>query len=486
MHADSAGRQAFHPSALTPPRSFRVDARTVGALRSADITALQRRIGNLAVQRLVAALQTAANVRPRLPLQRRVGDSLIVNTDRVQLRKTRSRTADVHPDALRINTLGMELDGRSDNWVKLQVIGMPADDTRPLLGVRGWLTPNQVNVEPGTIKPGTPIEEAPEQFSRLDGELFGDGPSSDDIQQGGLGDCWLLSPLGAIADTTDGARLIREMITPMPGGKYRVRFYRHIGGGKFDAQFVQVTDVFPTDSEGKPLYAENVGALWPLVIEKAYAESRGGYFNIAGGTQYRAYAVVTGHFPTGHALVDSDREGVTRTESGAALLGLLTTAKTKGQPVTAGVPIHTMKEQLQFKRFPYEGTVTYVAQPTRKPSDRVGLSIEYPHGDKTVKQNAFNMPDLKIVHASGDITMLEFTPQSGENRDTIPVQVTYFTSDLGEDRLVGNHAYMVHDVKPDDGTFHLIDPHDNTKVFTVTVEEVTRYGITFYVGDVTH
>ena len=72
-------------------------------------------------------------------------------------------------------------------------------------------------------------------YSVVAGPLFGDNPdpaldvpsSSADMQQGGLGDCYLISALGSIADSSPAA--IENMIIPngVENGmaSWTVRFY---------------------------------------------------------------------------------------------------------------------------------------------------------------------------------------------------------------------------------------------------------------------
>jgi hypothetical protein len=88
------------------------------------------------------------------------------------------------------------------------------------------------------------------------------GPSPNDIEQGQLGDCFLLSSLGAVAKTD--ANFIRQSITSLGDGTYAVEF------GK---TYVRIDGQLPVTSWGSLAYA-NFGAqnsLWAPLMEKAYS-----------------------------------------------------------------------------------------------------------------------------------------------------------------------------------------------------------------------
>jgi hypothetical protein len=107
------------------------------------------------------------------------------------------------------------------------------------------------------------------------------GPSKDDIFQGSVGDCYFVSKLSAWADADPEE--IRRTVAPLGDGSYAVRLYRN---GAPD--YIRVDSDLWTASNGTPTYARpgQEGALWPAIIEKAFAISRrdqGSYESIAGG-----------------------------------------------------------------------------------------------------------------------------------------------------------------------------------------------------------
>lgn len=109
-----------------------------------------------------------------------------------------------------------------------------------------------------------------------------------DVRQGGIGNCWMMAPLAALAQNNPS--LIENMIWPNDDGTYTVRLYEEKFFGGYEAVDIVVTPEFP---EGK-LYNEvseswipanahaGVGdrgkdqvEIWPLLIEKAYAQMQG-------------------------------------------------------------------------------------------------------------------------------------------------------------------------------------------------------------------
>jgi hypothetical protein len=115
---------------------------------------------------------------------------------------------------------------------------------------------------------------------RFSGPLFSaSGPRLSDIDQGGLGDCWLLAGLGAIA--LDNPTAIRQNVVDFGDGTYGVRL---------GSQFYRVDGDLPAASlaSANPSYAGlgAEGSLWAAIVEKAYAHYRTGantYASLEGG-----------------------------------------------------------------------------------------------------------------------------------------------------------------------------------------------------------
>lgn len=111
--------------------------------------------------------------------------------------------------------------------------------------------------------------------------------SSDDIEQGGLGDCWWLAGFGSVADADPDA--IRDMIKPNSNGTYTVEFP--------DGESVTVTPDVVLGENGSPEFADpgSDAVMWPAILEKAYAEKEGSFGEIEGGRASDAMEIVTGN-----------------------------------------------------------------------------------------------------------------------------------------------------------------------------------------------
>jgi hypothetical protein len=150
------------------------------------------------------------------------------------------------------------------------------------------LTPGSKDIDKGKSK-GASGSYA---YSKFSGKAFvkgaGDKDEVDpnDIQQGDLGDCYLLAAMAAIARANPDA--IRRLVSgPNSDGTYNVTIYNDTGGvfkKEYTPKTVKVTPTFPTqgakgDHPGAPAFAERgdfdtAGGgpeLWVMLIEKAYA-----------------------------------------------------------------------------------------------------------------------------------------------------------------------------------------------------------------------
>ena len=177
----------------------------------------------------------------------------------------------------------------------------------------------------GTDLPAIP---AGLSYSAVAGPLYGDNPNpalqiptSNDDEQGCLGDCYLIAALGAIADSSPAA--IENMIIPngVENGiaSYTVRFYyQNNASGPFIADYVTVNALLPGWSNSSLVFAQPGpdGSYWMPIIEKAYAqwnesgrEGRDGqndYESLTGGCMNTVDEQVLGTVATTYSPVASD------------------------------------------------------------------------------------------------------------------------------------------------------------------------------------
>lgn len=132
------------------------------------------------------------------------------------------------------------------------------------------------------------------------GSISPDGISPGDIQQRALGDCYFLAALASVAQ--QHPEVIWDAIKDNGDGTYTVTFYQN---GK--PVEIRVDNEFPVreDSNGnptsQPAYANtgsNPQELWPMIMEKAYAQLDGNsYSKIVGGWPGEAVELLTGRPP---------------------------------------------------------------------------------------------------------------------------------------------------------------------------------------------
>eukprot|EP00598_Pedospumella_elongata_P001962 CAMPEP_0184979376 /NCGR_PEP_ID=MMETSP1098-20130426/9690_1 /TAXON_ID=89044 /ORGANISM="Spumella elongata, Strain CCAP 955/1" /LENGTH=351 /DNA_ID=CAMNT_0027502687 /DNA_START=199 /DNA_END=1251 /DNA_ORIENTATION=+ len=129
--------------------------------------------------------------------------------------------------------------------------------------------------------------------------LFDETIEGTDVCQGALGDCWLLAAFATLCERKTFIQNIFVTQSYNPFGKYTVRLYNPV-----KKQFYNVTidDYVPCDSHGRPLFCKfNGHEMWPLLLEKAYAKSKGSYAAIEGGRPLNAMIELTGY--QGEAMV---------------------------------------------------------------------------------------------------------------------------------------------------------------------------------------
>ena len=162
------------------------------------------------------------------------------------------------------------------------------------------------------------------------GKLFVDGVSHDDVIQGSIADCYLAGALSSIAQADPKA--IENAIKDNGNGTFDVRFFENAGYGK-PMKEVKITvdgdmPMVAGASVGKYAKARDKSELWVGVMEKAYAQWKGGYEAIGNGGH--ASAVLTA--VTGKATTSSNTSSTPANQ----LFKSIQTATTAHKPVTAG------------------------------------------------------------------------------------------------------------------------------------------------------
>jgi len=143
-------------------------------------------------------------------------------------------------------------------------------------------------------EPTMPSEHGEVTFAPVSGSAFrtdGSGavvdPSWRDVDQGNLGDCWLMAASAAIAH--QDPEYIRGRVTPNANGTFDVR----LGSGT-----ETVSAEFPDPSRrlgADPTPNGQSDTLWVALVERAYAQRMGNsYSALDGGDPARALEMLTG------------------------------------------------------------------------------------------------------------------------------------------------------------------------------------------------
>ena len=138
-------------------------------------------------------------------------------------------------------------------------------------------------------------------FARQEGDADEVGPK--DVQQMAVGDCWVMAPAAALASTRDGRALIKNAIAENKDDKgvvtsYTVTLHRpeeHWWGAKTFSEVKITVDAVYAYGHAQARLAGNDHEVWPVVLEKAFAEYLGGYNKLhQGASAARAMELLTG------------------------------------------------------------------------------------------------------------------------------------------------------------------------------------------------
>jgi len=117
-----------------------------------------------------------------------------------------------------------------------------------------------------------------------------DSFSGDDIEQGVLGDCYLLSAISALAEFPGRVQKLFLQKDRNEAGCYVVKLF--CSGEPVE---ICVDDYFPVDRNNRPAFAASKGGeMWVMLIEKAWAKLHGNFINIEGGDTRESLAALTG------------------------------------------------------------------------------------------------------------------------------------------------------------------------------------------------
>lgn len=168
-----------------------------------------------------------------------------------------------------------------------------------------------------------PLAAGPIQNLPINGQIFVNGPSPNDVKQGQIGDCFFLASLASVADSNP--QFIKDSIKQNEDGTFTVRFFDQKG----HPSYVTVANKFAQDSDGLILASStNKKEMWVAIMEKAYAKWEHGIKNIDGGYPAQALTDITGH--------SKNDDIFNRSERANTLFKKIKEAADQNQPMAAG------------------------------------------------------------------------------------------------------------------------------------------------------
>ncbi len=302
------------------------------------------------------------------------------------------------------------------------------------------------------------------------GELFlardgVEGPSVMDVDQGSLGDCYLIAAMGAVAASNPD--IIRDMIDyDASTGQYTVTFQELQRNGRFKPHSEVVDNYLPTRRGGRNRTAYALSdsafdadnqALWPAIIEKAYAQWQGGYHVLdEGGSSARAMQLFTG--------VRSVRESMPSADDVAAMFAGW---QAENKAVVCGsrdwIDQRSVTGLIEGSgEGPYTGELTdkdgagaEVMKNTVKIRDSAAGSSRIRDDGKGELTGA-GLESGSISYEGGGVRFEYKEGQAPPSADTLEATYRYEGTLSSSLNLHGNHAYIFREVK--DGLLYFHNP----------------------------
>ncbi|XP_039769117.1 calpain-13 [Ornithorhynchus anatinus] len=168
------------------------------------------------------------------------------------------------------------------------------------------------------------------ELSRSPAHFILDGTSRFDVQQGILGDCWVLAALGSL---TQNPKFLKDIIpvdqsfTQQYAGIFHFRFWQC--GQWVD---VVVDDRLPVQGQDylfvRPRQHSN--EFWPCLLEKAYAKLHGSYFSLHSGHLSEALVDFTGGVAMWFNVQETPQDLVRRVQEASASGSLMACCTSQG------------------------------------------------------------------------------------------------------------------------------------------------------------
>ncbi len=308
----------------------------------------------------------------------------------------------------------------------------------------------------GALKKGDRDQHAYTEFKPGAGkELTPDGkaPKAQDVGQGAIGDCYLMAGMGAVA--AQRPDLIQKMIKYDSGkNAYTVTFQERQRDGKFKAVPIKVSAYLPSRNGASAVYAQDGAskqgdnqALWPAIIEKAYAVWKGDYEVIAGGDMGDAMEAITGAKSTSPAI-PAEKD----------VIKLFTSWQKEKKAVCAGT--FSEVKEVTAKAFggtgsgPYSATLVAGGAPVKL----VEKSLKVNDTSKKVAQvkdsgagklSGTDLASGSVTYEGARVNMTYKDGKAPTGADALSADYRYEELLSSALTLYGNHAYMFVGVEGD-------------------------------------
>lgn len=241
-----------------------------------------------------------------------------------------------------------------------------------------------------------------------DQELFGP-VNPNDIEQGKVGNCWLVAAIACVAEFSGTIHGLFEQQSISEKGKYDISLY-DVAAERWT--IITIDDQVPCEKrpfwrrDAKPLFShvsdrEEVQYLWPIILEKAFAKFCQNYGALEAGMVSWAWQAMTGH-----AKQDWYRK--TANERWDKLeLAVDEQRKNIRQGERRACPFYQTQASFDHNQF---WKIVYEAD---KSNYLMGASIdggkkqrEYERPDGLIEGHAYSVIRVEEIHAYGDVFQL--------------------------------------------------------------------------------
>lgn len=341
-------------------------------------------------------------------------------------------------------------------------------------GKEGWVHSQYFLPQPDLTKKDSGEDKGnpdPYIFKKLTGKPFTGKPAASDATQGSIGDCYLIAAMGALAAQPAGQAEIMRMIQPhAPNTSYTVTFKEENWDGTFKQIPIKVDLWMPVDKgqlkyagKGKPVADIEKAALWPYILEKAYAVWKGGYDALdKGGSPGGAMGEIAGvDIRTKYVRDFSSDEELLTAVKGAVNDGKALTAASKPKvkrefTTLKGSGVGPYSASMQNKGVPGSFKITDNSkQAPLVTDDSKGKLSSAGVGDKNAKASGTLDDGQKTYKVKvSDLKYPEGFGPKTEGDLELEYMAQYWLSD--SPKICGNHAYIVEGVT--EGGIKLLNP----------------------------